>query len=143
MSHDTASPSRASIDRVVETVAALPGVGTAPHRFGGTEFTLRGRELGHVHADGYLDISYPRAVRDALVAEGWTGPHHLYPDSGWTTFHLTVPANVAHATALVTLSYLWHAAALSKRHADVPAPDTEGELARLDAPASVRRLFAR
>lgn len=143
MSHHVSSPNRPYVARVVAVAAALPGVETASHRFGGTEFVLRGREVGHVHANGYLDINYPRAVRDALVAEGWTGPHHLYPESGWTTFHLTVPANVPRATALVTLSYLWHAAALSKRHDDVPSPDIESELDRLDAPASVRRLFAR
>lgn len=129
------------VERVVTAVTALPGVETAPHRFGGVEFTLRGRELGHLHTNGYVDINYPRALRDALVNEGWTGPHHLYPDSGWTTFHLTVPANVSRATALVTLSYLWHARALAKRYDDIEVPDIAAELDRLDAPEAVRDLF--
>lgn len=143
MSRAVRSLSEAYVDRIVAAAAALPGVETGPHRFAGVEFTLRGRELGHVHAGGTLDVTYPRAIRDALVAAGWTGPHHLFPDSGWTTLRVATDRDVDRAVRLVTLSHLWHARALSRRFDDVTVPGVERTLDRVRAPDAVRRLFAR
>ena len=53
------------------------------HRFGGVEFRLGRRELGHLHGDSHADIGFPRKVRDELVAAGRALPHRAIPDSGW------------------------------------------------------------
>ncbi|WP_255195090.1 luciferase family protein [Halorarius litoreus] len=130
------------VDRVVQRTLDLPGVIAEPHRFGGREFRLGNREIGHVHANGFVDINFPRRLRDALVESGRTEPHHLYPDSGWTTFHVTVPANVQLGVDLLRISYLYHAAALSKRDETIPAPDLERELADLGVSTAVNEAFA-
>lgn len=135
-------PGPTLVDRIVNEVRAFRGVVVAPHRFGGREFRLGSREIGHVHANGFVDVNFPRQLRDALVEAELTGPHHLYPDSGWTTYRVTVPANVPRAVNLLRIAYLYHAAALSKRNSSIPEPDLGRELAELGVPDDVHEAFA-
>ena len=72
-------------ERIAAEVSSWPGVTSALHRFGGTEFRLGRRELGHLHGDRFADLPFPRRVRDELVAAGRARPHHVMPDSGWVT----------------------------------------------------------
>jgi hypothetical protein len=99
---------------ITETVRTWPGVTVAPHRFGGHEFAVGGREFGHVHGDRQVDLPLTRRVRDVLVAEGATDVHHLFPDSGWVSYDLTEGTD-AGALRLLRLSYLHHVASLKRR----------------------------
>jgi luciferase-like monooxygenase len=94
------------IKRLIDAVAALEGVTSAPHRFGGVEWRVEGSEIGHIHPNGMLDILYSKAVRERLVADGLTGLHHILPETGWTTFYIRSEEDVERALWLVTLSYV-------------------------------------
>jgi hypothetical protein len=98
-------PTTGAAERITATVSSWPGVETAPHRFGGVEFKLGRRELGHLHGDRIADLPFTRAVRDELIAAGRAQPHHVLPDSGWVTFRLTKPDGVDQAIELFRLSY--------------------------------------
>ena len=91
--------------RIVMEVTKWEGVVASPHRFGGTEFTLGKRELGHIHEDFQADIVFPMAVRNRLIAEGRAEPHHILPQSGWITFRFRSEADVEPAVELFRLSY--------------------------------------
>lgn len=91
--------------KIVDRVAQWEGVGAEAHRFGGTEFRLGRRELGHVHGDYQADIVFPMRVRNRLVAEGRAEPHHIIPNSGWVTFRFRKEAGVEAAVKLFKLSY--------------------------------------
>ena len=91
--------------RIAEAVMEWPGVERAPHRFGGTEFRLGKRELGHLHGDALVDLPFPRKVRDELVAAGRARPHHVLPDSGWVSFSIESPDDVERAIALFRHAY--------------------------------------
>ncbi len=138
-----------SIARQVEAAAAeWPGVTVHDHRFGGREFRLDTREVGHLHGDRQADIAYPRPVRDAVVGAGLAGPHHLFPDSGWVTYHVDGPTSTDRIVDLLRLSYLVHAAALARRgdHPELESLDVPGELDRLglapDVTAAARARVA-
>lgn len=135
-------PEPTAAERVIAKALAFPGIVSEPHRFGGRELRLDTREIGHVHTNGFVDVNFPRRLRDALVDAGVADPHHLYPDSRWTTFHVTVPANVQQGVDLLHVSYLYHAAALSKRNENIPRPDIEADLAALDLPDAITEAFA-
>jgi hypothetical protein len=77
----------------------------AAHRFGGTEFLLGKRELGHLHGDRLADIPFPRAVRDELVATGQAAPHHVLPESGWVSVPIRSPDDVRSVIGLLRRSY--------------------------------------
>jgi hypothetical protein len=90
---------------ITEAVTGWPGVESAPHRFGGVEFRLGRRELGHVHGDRIADLPFPRRVRDELIAAGRARPHHVLPDSGWVTTSIASPAETENALELFRMAY--------------------------------------
>jgi hypothetical protein len=91
--------------QIAEAVTAWPGVERGPHRFGGIEFRLGKRELGHLHGDALVDLPFPRKVRDELIAAGRARAHHVLPDSGWVSFWIESPEDVEDAIALFRLAY--------------------------------------
>jgi hypothetical protein len=92
-------------DQIRAAVLAWPGVTAHPHRFGGTEYRLGSREIGHVHGDSLVDIPFPSRVRNEMVAAGRARPHHVLPESGWVSFYIREAADVEEAIALLNLSY--------------------------------------
>jgi len=84
------------------------------HRFGGIEFKLGRRELGHLHGDEFADLPFPRRVRDALIAAGRATPHHALPDFGWVTRRVRTPEDVEAVVELFRLSYERAVAARSR-----------------------------
>lgn len=92
-------------DAIVREVTSWPGVTAGRHRFGGTEFRLGRRELGHLHGSRLADLPFPLLVRDDLVATGRAQPHHIYPESGWVSYSIDSAADVAPVVALFRLNY--------------------------------------
>lgn len=128
----TASTPTSVAQRVETAATEWPGVAVHDHRFGGREFRIGTREVGHLHGDRQADIAYPRSVRDAVVGAGLAGPHHLFPDSGWVTYRPDGPGSTERVVDLLRLSYLVHAAAV-RRQGDDLALATLDVLAELDA----------
>src|ERR1700690_1807002 len=75
------------------------------HRFGGTEYRIGKREIGHVHGDYLVDIPFPTKIRDELVQAGRAQPHHILPETGWISFYLNDPDDVDSAISLLRYSY--------------------------------------
>ncbi len=90
------------------------------HRFGGIEFKLGRRELGHLHGEHMADLPFPRSVRDALIATGRAEIHHALPDSGWVTRRVRGPEDVEAVVELFRLAYERAVAGRSARQ-KVPA----------------------
>ncbi len=94
-----------SAERIQHEVASWPGVVAAPHRFGGVEFRVDRRELGHLHGSRLADLPFPTRVRERLVHEGQAEPHHVLPDSGWVSVRIRSDADVDHVIELFRLNY--------------------------------------
>ncbi|MFB6096082.1 MAG: luciferase family protein [Haloferacaceae archaeon] len=135
-----------TVERLIEEAAGWPHVEVGEHRFGGTEFRVGPREIGHVHAWGMLDIAYLRKLRDVLIEEGATGVHHLLTESGWTTYYVESAADYDHARWLLRLSYLYHVSVLRKTPAgadELADVDVAAELDALEPSDAVRAAFER
>lgn len=91
--------------QIYEAVTAWEELAHAPHRFGGTEFRVGRREVGHVHGDSLVDIPFPVPVRNELVESGAAEPHHILPQSGWVSVYLRNSADVSRAIQLLRRSY--------------------------------------
>jgi hypothetical protein len=94
----------AANEAVTRQVTSWKGVTVHVHRFGGVEFRLGRRELGHLHAF-IADLPFPRRVRDELVAAARARPHHVLPDSGWVTTPMRTTAEVANVIDLFRMNY--------------------------------------
>jgi hypothetical protein len=92
----------ASIER---EVASWPGVTVEPHRFGGVEFRVGHRELGHLHGSRLADLPFPVKVREQLVASGKAQPHHIMPTSGWVSVPIRSAQDVDAVVALFRMNY--------------------------------------
>lgn len=90
---------------VREAVLSWEGTSAHPHRFGGVEFRLGSRELGHLHGDVLLDVPFPSKVRDELIAAGRAQPHHVLPETGWISFRIKTEADITAAVDLMRMSY--------------------------------------
>ena len=96
---------RGAGEAIKTTVSAWDGITAHAHRFGGTEYRLGDREIGHVHGDGLVDIPFPTKVRNEIVTAGQAQPHHVLPESGWVSFYIRKPGDVERAIGLLRRSY--------------------------------------
>ncbi len=96
---------RGASKQIVDTLLTWQGIETHPHRFGGTEFCIGKREIGHIHGDSLVDIPFPKKIRDEIVAVKEAEPHHILPETGWVSFYLREEADVERAIALLKRSY--------------------------------------
>jgi hypothetical protein len=126
---------------LVAEVADWPAVETAPHRYGGTEFLVGGREIGHVHDWGLTDIPFVRPVGEAVVTSGIAARHHVLPDSGWATTFLETPADRDRIRDLLWLSWCWHVANFDPTGASLDRASTEREVRALSLDESVTEVF--
>jgi len=104
---------------ITHTVTEWDSVASAPHRFGGIEFTLENAEIGHVHMDGLVDIPFTRKLAQQLIEDGQAEPHHVLPETGWISYYIRKPDDVAHAFQLFRLSYLQKRLARSRREPEI------------------------
>ena len=91
--------------RIEREVAGWPGVSVLPHRFGGIEFKMGRRELGHLHGSRLADLPFPVRIREQLVATGKAEPHHILPQSGWVSVYIRGEEDVENVIASFRLSY--------------------------------------
>lgn len=90
---------------ITKAVAGWTGITVQPHRFGGVEYMIGKREIGHIHGDQLVDIPFPKKVRDEIVAAGRAQPHHILPETGWVSFYLREENDVEKAITLLHESY--------------------------------------
>ena len=89
---------------VIREVSSWGGVTVHDHRFGGVEFRVGRRELGHLHA-WFADLPFPRRIRDELIAAGRARPHHVLPDSGWVTVPMRTSDEAKGVVELLRQNY--------------------------------------
>ncbi len=99
------TPRAGLADLVTAEVTSWPGVTASGHRFGGVEFRLGRRELGHLHGDRIADIPFPRALRDRLMSEGRVQRHRVLPDSGWASRPMRTEEDARDVVALLRMNY--------------------------------------
>ena len=92
-------------ERVTREVGSWEGVTVQPHRFGGIEFRVGRRELGHLHGNRLADLPFPMRVRNQLIADRKARPHHVLPDSGWVSVPIRTDADVQLVVHLFRMNY--------------------------------------
>jgi len=93
------------IDKIEATVETWQGIEFTTHKFGGLQLNYGAREIGHIHSNGIVDISFPKKIRDALIETGRAEQHHIFTRSGWISFYIQKEQDYDAAIALLRLSY--------------------------------------
>jgi hypothetical protein len=100
-----------AISTIEKDAQQFPGVTVGVHRFGGIGFFLGGKELSHIHGNGLLDCFVGRANRERLVRKGSAVVHHVFPRTGWVSFFVKGPEEVAQALELIQIAYAYRESA--------------------------------
>jgi hypothetical protein len=105
MYHSIANPRIIhSIDLIEKEVTAWHGVYVSMHKFGGIQFNYNGKEIGHIHSNGILDILFSTKTKKHLLVDGRVADHHVFTKSGWISFYIRSEADVEKAIDLLKLS---------------------------------------
>ena len=67
------------LDTIKKELLSWPYVTAESHRFGGLEFRLNKREMGHLHGDRVADIPFSMDIRKMLVNSARVSAHHFLP----------------------------------------------------------------
>jgi Luciferase len=92
-------------EKITSFVLEWENVTSQPHRFGGTEFKLGKREIGHIHGNHLVDIPFPIKVKEEIINAGFANKHHVLPDSGWISKYLVNDEDVEIAIKLLRRSF--------------------------------------
>jgi hypothetical protein len=109
-------------DTIEYELLRWPGVTAGTHRFGGREFRVGNREIGHLHGDHLADLPFSRAIRDELVSRGEASIHHHLPDSGWVSFPIRDERDIPALLALFRRNYKRLYALEQHCQTDIAAP---------------------
>ncbi|MCR8645991.1 DUF5519 family protein [Paenibacillus sp. N1-5-1-14] len=90
---------------LTEELMSWDGVSKHPHRFGGIEFQLNGKEIGHLHGNSLFDLLSTKSERDRWIEEGKAQSHHMFPDSNWVSVYLNSEQDVAHAIEITRYKF--------------------------------------
>lgn len=93
------------IDEVENEVCCWEGVTLSLHKYGGTQFNYKQKEIGHLHSNGILDIRLDRETKNLLVQGNKAKEHHVFKKSGWISLYIVGKADVENAIAILCLSY--------------------------------------
>jgi hypothetical protein len=94
------------VDEIESEVLSWEHITLQMHKFGGIQFNLYNKELGHIHGNGLLDILFSRKEKAELMLKYPVKEHHVFKDSGWISFQVKTEADKKIAIELLRLSYL-------------------------------------
>lgn len=102
------------IDRIALTTRRWPGITITTHKYGGRQINYLGKELGHIHSNGLLDMPLSRAGKQKLMEEGRVIDHHTFIGTGWISFYIRDKADADYALTVLQAAY--------NRRSPVPLP---------------------
>ena len=76
------------IDEIEKEVLSWKGTSVQLHKYGGVQFNVGQKELGHIHGNGLLDMLLTKADQEHLVKTGRVTQHHGFKNSGWISFYI-------------------------------------------------------
>lgn len=104
-----------TFDSIEEEIRSWKDTTVTLHKYGGLQFNVHKKEIGHLHSNGLLDLLYSRKIKKMLIEEGRVSDHHIFKKSGWISFYIVSPEDKDYAIKLLMLSY-----SMKTMHSDVP-----------------------
>ena len=95
----------AILESIRKEILSWPDVTSEPHRFGGIEFRINKREMGHIHGNRLADLPFPMKIRDELVNSRSVSPHHILPKSGWVSYWIKGEQDIPFVIELFKMRY--------------------------------------
>jgi predicted DNA-binding protein (MmcQ/YjbR family) len=94
-----------NLDDLETEVLSWNGVDIQIHRYGGTQFNLHNKEIGHLHGNGMLDILFNKKIKTELLQTSNIREHHTFKNSGWISFSIQSTEDKKTALSLLQQAY--------------------------------------
>jgi MFS family permease len=105
-------------EAIKREILSWPDVTVQPHRFGGIDFRVGAKEIGHLHGENMVDLPLPLNAalasssnkltgvpKEGRETEGSLPPHDAYPESKWINYWIKGEDDVPRVIALFRLQY--------------------------------------
>lgn len=93
-----------TIREIVLEVASWPEVERSNYVYGGTEFRIFNRNVGHIHSNGLLDLPFKKQVRDLVIDHGMADWHHFGKKMMWVSVKISASEDFHKVRPLLLLS---------------------------------------
>ena len=90
---------------IKQAILSWPGVTSNPYQFGGIEFRINKRDMGHIHGEKLADLPFPIEIRKEIIASGKALPHIIYPESMWVSYIIHNEDDIPKIIDLFRLQY--------------------------------------
>lgn len=92
-------------ENIKHEILSWPGVTSNPYQFGGVEFRVNKRDMGHIHGEKLADLPFPAKLRKEIIASGKALPHIIYPESMWISYVIHSEEDTPKIIDLFRLQY--------------------------------------
>jgi Family of unknown function (DUF5519) len=65
-------------EEIKKQILSWLGVTSNPYQFGGVEFRVNKRDMGHIHGEKLADLPFPIKLRKEIITSGKTLPHTMW-----------------------------------------------------------------
>jgi len=93
------------MDKIEREISSWPGIYMTSHKYGGMQFNINKKEIGHIHGSGILDILFSRSIKQTLISREIALEHHSFKNSGWVSFYIQKSEDVTTALKLFEWGY--------------------------------------
>ena len=93
------------LDEIETEVLSWQNTIVSIHKYGGLQFNYLGKEIGHIHSNGLLDVLFTLKTKKALLEIERISQHHVFIKSGWVSFYIKHPQDKKYALELLQLKY--------------------------------------
>ncbi|MGH9980369.1 MAG: MFS transporter, partial [Nitrososphaeraceae archaeon] len=90
---------------IKQEILSWPGVTSNPYKFGGIEFRVNKRDMGHIHGEKLADLPFPIEIRKEIISSGKALPHIIYPESMWVSYIIQSEDDTPKIIDLFRLQY--------------------------------------
>jgi MFS family permease len=111
--------SRGAVSEAIKReILSWPGVTAQPHRFGGIDFRVGAKEMGHLHGENMVDLPVPldaalascnklmgEPMQDGAREGSLLPPHDAYPESKWINYWIRGEDDVPRVIAIFRVQY--------------------------------------
>jgi Luciferase len=94
------------IDEIEAQTLRWPGISISTHKYGGMQINCSGKEVGHIHSNGLLDMLLSRNIKSRLMLENdRIQEHHSFKNTGWISLYIHTEYDLKFALKLLRLGY--------------------------------------
>ncbi len=129
----------AAFDALLDATLTIDGITASARPINTIGFYLKGRELGHVHRNGHVDLHVPMLVHDQLITEGRAVHHRSQHGTSWVSHDLFAASDVSEAAWLLKLTT--HIARIGQKGGVPDASDAAAIEAMLASPELVNAVM--